>query len=393
MNSSHNRKNKLKDYCHITSSKRIYASDYVDNGIPFIRGREIVQRFAHDGELRSNLYISREKFELIKNKYGAPEKGDILITSVGTLGIPYIVTSDDEFYFKDGNLIWFKNIEKLNSTFFYYWLLSPIGRSQLHKCTIGTSQSAYTIERLKEIEIDDLSLTKQEKIASILSSYDDLIENNRRRIQLLERSARLLYREWFVHLRFPGHEHAKIVDGVPEGWENNHLGDVAPLNYGKSLKKSNREIGPFPVYGSSGIIGYHSCSLISGPAIIIGRKGNVGKIFWSYDDCYPIDTVYYIENKNCSYYLYYALKNITFISTDVAVPGLNRDFAHSRSVIIPDDKILRLFENYASDIHRQIYLLIKEIDTLSKVRDLLLPKLMNGEITICKQPKPNSSIS
>ena len=91
----------------------------------------------------------------------------------------------------------------------------------------------------------------------ILAAYDDLIENNRRRVALLEQTARLLYKEWFVHLRFPGHEHVKIKDGVPEGWEKKRLGDVAPLNYGKALRKDVRVDGPFPVYGSSGVIGTH----------------------------------------------------------------------------------------------------------------------------------------
>ena len=173
----------------------------------------------------------------------------------------------------------------------------------------------------------------QNRIAFILSVYDDLIENNRRRIQLLEQTARLLYREWFVRLRFPGHEHVTITDGVPEGWEKRPLGKVAPLSYGKALKKDHRIPGRFPVYGSSGIIGTHNRAMVTGPTIIVGRKGNVGSVFWSSKDCCPIDTVYYTNGESCSLRLYYALQNVTFISTDVAVPGLNRDFAHSRLIL------------------------------------------------------------
>ncbi len=92
---------------------------------------------------------------------------------------------------------------------------------------------------------------EQDRIASILSAYDDLIENNRRRIQLLEQAARLLYKEWFVRLRFPGHEHVTITDGVPEGWEKKTIGELAPFKYGKALKKDDRVPGPYPVYGSS----------------------------------------------------------------------------------------------------------------------------------------------
>ena len=225
-------------------------------------------------------------------------------------------------------------------------------------------------------------LAQQKAIASILSAYDDLIENNRRRIQLLEEASRLLYREWFVHLRFPGHEHVAIKDGVPEGWERKTLGDVAPLSYGKALKQDDRVSGPFPVYGSSGIVGTHVKALVPGPTIIVGRKGNVGSVYWSSEDCHPIDTVYYIDSSRCSFHLYYALQHMSFINTDVAVPGLNRNFAHSRSILIPEQKIYRLFEDTVAPMHLQIDLLCKENVALAQARDLLLPRLMNGEIAV-----------
>ena len=222
----------------------------------------------------------------------------------------------------------------------------------------------------------------QRHIASILSAYDDLIENNRRRIQLLEQAARLLYKEWFVRLRFPGHEHVKVKDGVPEGWERKPLGELAPLNYGKALKKDHRIPGPFPVFGSSGVVGTHEKALVPGPAIIVGRKGNAGSVHWSQDDFYPIDTVYFIEAKHCSIYLYYALLHTQFINTDVAVPGLNRDFAHSRLILLPDNKVLPLFEQHATAIYEQMNRLEKYNRELAKARDLLLPRLMSGEIAV-----------
>ena len=225
-------------------------------------------------------------------------------------------------------------------------------------------------------------IQEQRRIASILSAYDDLIENNRRRIQLLEQSAQLLYKEWFIYLRFPGHEHITITDGVPEGWERKPLGEIAPLNYGKALKKDDRIPGLFPVFGSSGIIGTHEKSLVPGPAIIVGRKGNVGSTYWCQGDFYPIDTVYFIEAKYCSIHLYHALLNTQFINTDVAVPGLNRDFAHSRLLLVPDNKILVLFEQHATEIYEQINRLTKYNQTLTQARDLLLPRLMNGEISV-----------
>ncbi len=222
----------------------------------------------------------------------------------------------------------------------------------------------------------------QQRIADILSKYDDLIENNRRRIQLLEEAARLLYQEWFIRLRFPGHEHTKIVDGVPEGWRKKTLGETTVLNYGKALKEENRIPGPIPVYGSSGIVGYHEKPLVEGPGIIIGRKGNVGSVFWADSDFHPIDTVYYVNKEETSFFLYYALSNISFVNTDVAVPGLNRTYAYSRTIMWPNATIMEIFDSFITPIHTQISLLNKNIDSVVKARNLLLSRLMNGVIPV-----------
>ena len=222
----------------------------------------------------------------------------------------------------------------------------------------------------------------QIRIASVLSAYDDLIENNRRRIQLLERSLHLLYKEWFVYLRFPSHEHSKIVDGIPEGWERKPLGSFITLNYGKSLQSDKRVSGNYPVYGSSGIIGTHIEPLVKGHGIIVGRKGNVGKVFWADSDYFPIDTVYFISPESSNFFLFYALLNTQFTSTDVAVPGLNRNFAHSVHILIPDKKLLEIFEDLAKLIRKQISIINKQNESLGKARDLLLPKLMSGAISV-----------
>ena len=198
----------------------------------------------------------------------------------------------------------------------------------------------------------------------------------------MEQAARLLYKEWFIHLRFPGYERATIIDSIPEGWERRRIGDIAPFRYGKALKKDNRVPGPYPVYGSSGAVGTHKEALATGPGIIIGRKGNVGSVFWSENDFYPIDTVYYIKHEHCTTYLYYALLYTQFINTDVAVPGLNRDLAHSRELLRPDAKILALFERHTSVIRAQINHLTSHNAALDRARDLLLPRLINGELAV-----------
>ena len=170
---------------------------------------------------------------------------------------------------------------------------------------------------------------------------------------MLEEAARLLYREWFVHLRFPGHEHVKITDGLPEGWERLTFGQVAELKYGKALKKENRIEGPFPVYGSSGIVGTHQTPLVDGPTIVVGRKGNVGSIFWSPVDFWPIDTVYYVPKEQVDFWLYLVLPSAGFQNTDAGVPGLNREFAYSRKLLHPPPRLRRSFNATVEPIFAQ----------------------------------------
>ncbi len=270
----------------------------------------------------------------------------------------------------------------LDNRFLFYTFLHKGKTGGFSPLFTGSTIKHLPREKLAKVEVDIPPLPTQQRIASILSAYDDLIENNRRRIQLLERAARLLYKEWFVRLRFPGHEHVKIKEGVPNGWEKKAIRDVAPFKYGKALKEDDRVPGSYPVYGSSGIVGTHGKALVAGPGIIVGRKGNVGTVYWSKRSFFPIDTVYYIDAQHCNLYVYYALLHTQFISTDVAVPGLNRDYAHSRTLLIPDKNIRAFFEQHATALHDKVEQLTNYNKALTNARDLLLPRLMNGEIVI-----------
>ena len=269
---------------------------------------------------------------------------------------------------------------RANPAFYHQYFKSPAcGISSI--VTQGV-QAGIRGSDLKQLAVALPPLDVQSRVSELLSSYDDLIENNRRRIQLLEESARLLYCEWFVHLRFPGHEHVRVVNGVPDGWRRKPLGDSIVLNYGKALKAENRIDGSYPVYGSSGIVGTHHQALVAGPTIIVGRKGNVGSIYWSTKNCHPIDTVYFIDAASSSLYLYYALKHMQFVSTDVAVPGLNRDFAYSRPLLAPKQSVLDAFLDSVGPVHRQIDKLEEMNGKLAQARDLLLPRLMSGAISL-----------
>ena len=371
---------RIGEVCDVIPGFAFKSKDLGETGIPVVKIGNITDDYKVDTNsvqcLPENLITEKhEKFILTNH--------DILIAMTGaTAGkVGRIRCPEEQVLLLNQRVAKFKP-RNINPDFFWSAISTPQYRTIFYRLGGGAAQPNMSGAQIEAVEIPYPPPNVQDRIASILSTYDDLIENNRRRIQLLEQSAQLLYKEWFVHLHFPGHEHVTITDGVPKGWVKKPLGEIAPLNYGKALKKDDRTPGPFPVFGSSGIIGTHEKSLVSGPAIIVGRKGNVGSIFWSQDDFYPIDTVYFIGAKYCSIHLYHALLNTQFINTDVAVPGLNRDFAHSRLLLVPDNKILTLFEQHATEIYEQINRLTKYNQTLTQARDLLLPRLRNGDITL-----------
>lgn len=145
-------KGKIGEHCEITSSKRIFYSEYVETGVPFYRSKEIIET-SQGQSISEPLFISQDKYNEIKQKFGVPEPGDMLLTSVGTIGTPYIVKQNDHFYFKDGNLTWFRNFdEELSSEFLYYWIGSSEGYGILNNTTIGSSQKALTIAALKKLK-------------------------------------------------------------------------------------------------------------------------------------------------------------------------------------------------------------------------------------------------
>lgn len=254
----------------------------------------------------------------------------------------------------------------------------------------GAAQPFISQTDARNVEIPLPPLPIQRRIAGILSAYDELIENSQRRIKILESMARALYREWFVRFRFPGHEAVPRVSSplgeIPEGWEVRKLGEVLELNYGKALKKEDRSDGTFPVFGSSGIVGRHNASLVNGPGIIVGRKGNVGSVFWCDDDFFVIDTAYFVTSALPLRYLFYVLPTLNFINSDAAVPGLSRNQAYSLELLVPPAELLSKFCGLADMFEGQASTLQRQIQTLRRTRDLLLPRLLSGQIDVEAMP-------
>lgn len=401
----------MDELCDITSSKRIFAADYVSEGVPFYRGREITEKYKGNLDVSTELFITEKKFSEIECKFGAPKTGDLLLTSVGTLGSVYVVKSCDRFYFKDGNLTWFRNFRALDSQFLYYWLGSPQGKAELQKATIGSSQSAFTIVLLKGMEIELPQLPLQRRIGGILSAYDEMIENSQRRIRILEEMARVLYREWFVHFRFPGHENHPLVPSsigdIPQGWDVKRVPECVDINPRVVVPRDGEK--PFVPMGCLS----NDSMLISN---IESREGNSGAKFQIGDTLFARITPC-LENGKTGFVQFLPdAKAVGFGSTEfivlrsrtltpefvyllarsdefrgVAIKSMSGASGRQRvqercfadfQIVQPPRVLLNQFSIVVEPSFRNIYKLHLQIQNLRRTRDLLLPRMLSGQVNM-----------
>lgn len=378
---------RIGEVADVTSSKRIFLSDYVLEGIPFYRSKEVIEKF-NGNEISLELFIKSEQYENIKRKFGVPQKDDILLTSVGTIGVPYKVKQNEVFYFKDGNLTWIRKYKKeIDPAFLFQWIRSEIGQKTIQQNLIGSSQSALTIADIKKLKIQLPPLPTQQRIASILSAYDDLIEVNNHRIKLLEETARGLYKEWFVRLRFPGYKKAKFVKGVPEGiGEVKYFKDFIKLNRGFDLPEEKIKEGNYPVIASTSIKGYHNQFKVKGPIITTGRSGTLGTVLFVNQDGWPLNTSLYVKDfkGNEPLYVYYTLKLLDFESfnSGAGVPTLNQNHLHKLKMWVADESLQKKFKLMVEPMFQKVEILRQQNTQLRQIRDRLLPRLISGKLEV-----------
>ena len=318
------------------------------------------------------------------NEYGASfsrklPPGSLIVAASGTLG--FAIFLGVEGCVHDG-WMYFKRIDegKLNKQFLYY-LLNTLTKS-FNAFSYGAAIQNINTDILRNTEFRIPTLNVQKNIAAIFSAYDELIENNQQRIALLEKMAEEIYREWFVRLRFPGHEMVKKIKGVPGGWQIKKLGKVLELCYGKALKDGDRVPGEFHVYGSSGLIGTHNEALVKAPSLIVGRKGNVGSVYWPDRGFFPIDTVYFVKSELPNSFLYFLLRSMNFLNNDAAVPGLNRNQAYSNLFFLPSVPLMKKYADVADAKFEMKRFLARQNEKLTAMRDLLLPRLIAGKLSV-----------
>jgi type I restriction enzyme S subunit len=375
-------KYKLGDIASIKGGKRIPKGEILTNEKnthPYIRITDMSGRYVPTEDL---MFVPDIVFPHIK-KYIVND-GDIILSIVGTIGLVAIIGQDLDNASLTENCVKVRPFNKsLNTKFLYYFLISPNGQAEIKKCIVGSTQPKLP---LYKIDIPVVSEDEQSRIVSILSSLDDKIELNIRMNMTLEAIAQAIFKEWFVDFKFPGSD-GELVDGLPKGWRNGHLIDILDLHYGKALKSEDRKVGRYPVLGSSGVVGFHNAYYVEGPGIVIGRKGTIGKVIWVDQDFFPIDTTFFVKDSLGTSFLYYHFflmhsQSFQRISSDSAVPGLNKNEALRNKVIVPNVQIINRFNEFAKPLFERMNLINIENQTLTMIRDTLLPKLMTGKIRV-----------
>lgn len=367
------------EYCIAVKDGTHDTPKPVDFGYKLVTGKHV-----KNGQIDSSsaYYISEEDYNAI-NKRSMVERWDVIMSMIGTVGEAAVVKNDPDYAIK--NVALFKcGGSEVRGKWLCYYLNSPEGKGKMLGEMKGSSQQFLSLKQLRELPIM-FSEEKVPRIVEIISNYDDLIENNQKQIKLLEEAAQRIYKEWFVDLRFPGHENTKIVDGVPEGWSRGMLKELISVNYGKDHKKAPDD-GNIPVYGSGGLMRKCNKSLFSGEAVLIPRKGSLNNIMYVDETFWTVDTMFYATMKqpHTAVFVYFFVKAFDMYSMNIgaAVPSMTTKILDAMDVVIPDKETLEKFDKLTKTYFNKIKTLQGQNERLKTARDLLLPKFMSGEVEV-----------
>ena len=287
-------------------------------------------------------------------------------------------------YMSEHAIVAVTNSEHNNKYFYYKLSLAKLGRFSGQ-----AAQPGLSVTKLLRLKLEMPSRKYQDVIASILSTYDTLIENNTKRIRLLEKMAENLYKEWFVRFRFPGHENVEMENGLPKGWKRGSLSDVCEFKRGKNITSSEMQEGNVPVI-SAGLepSGYHSCSNVKGVNVTMSSSGaNAGYIAIHYSDIWAADCSYIEESTTGNiYYVYELLNNIRTVINNfqrgAAQPHVYPKDVNRIKLILPSKELMLKANGRLEIMHKEIYNLQKQNSLLARQRDLLLPRLMSGKLEV-----------
>lgn len=374
--------------------KRAPIVEY-DTGLKCIRIQDISQGKNYDewGFTETN-EKDRKKFLLKKN--------DLLIARTGaTVGVSQFITEDTEAVYNNGTIR--LRLEKsLNPRFVYYIFQTKSFLQYIDNISCVATQPNLRIEGLLRFTIPDYSIEKQNAIVKTLSTFDDLIENNNKRIKLLEQIAENLYKEWFVRFRFPGYEDVEFEEKKPRSWkvgteEKKHLTpsifkydefkNIGNFLRGKNITAAKMVEGDIPVI-SAGLqpSGYHNEANVFGESLTISASGaNAGYLQYHLQDIWAADCSYY-QDDPIIWFVYNTLKFsqpvISNLQCGAAQPHVYPKNINKLCVLIPTEELIYKYNDFVKPYYDEIKILNQRNQLLTKQRDMLLPRLMSGKLEV-----------
>ena len=377
---------KLKECCLSISDGDHLPPPKANSGIPFITISNIDS--TNHLDFKNTLFVPIEYYDKLDSIRKA-QIGDIIYSVVGSFGKPVLIKKNKKFAFQRHIAILRPDSSIVDSRYLYYVMLTREFYMQADSVAIGAAQRTISLTSLRNMKVKLPSLDVQQRIATILSRYDSLIENYQKQIKLLEESAQRLYKEWFIDLRFPGHENTKIVDGVPEGWEKTILCSLVEFKRGKTITKKDVIEGNIPVV-AGGLEPAYYCNKFntSERVITISASGaNAGYTKMYFEKVWASDCSF--ADNSMTPYLHFIFCFLRDNKTTIdnmqkgsAQPHVYAKDINAMELCLPETSILQPFEEKVSKCFDTISSLIFQIRLLTEARDRLLPKLMSGEIEV-----------
>jgi type I restriction enzyme, S subunit len=381
----------IRDVTKVLIDYRGKTPKKVKSGVKLITAKVIKGGFIVDGD---HEYIADEEYDTWMRR-GLPRQWDILITTEAPLGEVAQLRTSEKVALAQRVILLRGDSSVIHQGYFFHALKSPFVQVELRARSSGTTVLGIKQSELWQVEIPCPPIPTQERIASILSAYDDLIENNTRRIRILEEMAQMIYREWFLKFRFPGHDKVKMVESalglIPDGWDIVRVEDaVQRFPSGKKFEqKTVLPTGRVPVLdqGKSGVIGYHN----EAPGVAASYENPI--VVFANHTCYqrlilfPFSAIQNVLPFRSStkyqrdiYWLHWATKDLIRFND---YKGHWPEFVNKR-ILIPPSDVCSLFGKSVKPIAQSCYVLEKQSENLRQTRDLLLPKLISGEIQVGK---------
>ena len=382
--------------------------DYVEDGVPVIRGNNLsTDDYFDDSEF---VFVSVEKANFLSSNTAFP--GDLVFTQRGTLGQVALIPEQSiyrKYVISQSQMKLTVNREFVLPEFVYWWFRQPSVIEMVRRRAITSGVPHINLGILKSFGLKIPSLEEQNKIVKTLREISALFEKNRRRIFLLEESARLLYREWFVHLRFPGHEHVKVVDGVPEGWGLRTIADMFVTTSGGTPSRANpeyfdgatnwvktQELDDLFIFDteehiSESAIKNSAAKIFPAGTLLvsiyggtnIGRTGLLAVPAASNQACVALMPK---KNGNDVYFAQKWLQEnkdyLVGLGQGAAQTNISQQTLRSQAMLVPGEGLLNEFTSHAQQAYQQIANLCLQNRRLREARDLLLPRLMSGEIQV-----------